>query len=217
MAHLPPNHPKQLIEVNKNYTRVLYAIVFGVLVSILFVSCNQQKKVQRAIKTVIGNDTALAQVGKVWDRLYPNDTIKSPSKPDTVGGEVYLIHDSIPYPVPYNVVRFRKVDTTVSGVRVVIDTSGGIRLSIPKQKPLYITNPPVYVRYRKEENELSEKLSKANISLSNVNGQLTTTQKELKKYQLYLGGLVALILLVLLLKAIKFVKTLPKKSIKEIL
>ena len=206
MAHLPPNHPKELVEANKYHKRACVVLFVFILVS-LFLACNPQKKVQRAVNTVIGNDTALAQVGKVWDRLYPNDTIKSDSKPDTVGGEVYLIHDSIPYPVPYNVFRFRKVDTTVSGVRVVIDTTGSLKLSIPKQKPIYITNPPVYIQDRKKENELTLNLNKASNQLSNVSGQLTATQKELKKYQWYFGGLIALVLLFLLIKAFKFANT----------
>ncbi len=218
MAHLPPNHPKELIEVNRYHKYAGVAILLGILVSILF-ACNPQKPVRKSINRVLQNDTAFAKVGAVWQRLNPclNDTVLSNQKPDTVGGEVYLIHDSIPVPTPYAVFKNRKIDTVVGGVRVSLDTNGVLRLSIPKQKPLYITNPPKYITDNRAINQLNELLRIREKENENLKGQLTTTQKELKSYKLYLGILFAVVLLFLLIKAFKFVRNFPQKQIKNII
>ena len=186
MAHLPPNHPKELIEVNKNYAKVLLAIVLGVLVSILF-ACNTQKPVRKAINRVLQNDTAFAKVGAVWQRLNPcmNDTVV-----DFVS-DTLVSHDTT-----INVEVFRDTVTNTVTKTVVKEV---LKKLIIKDTAYIVDNRAVnqlneVVRIREKENE-------------NLKGQLDSQKGELNKFQWYLGGLFALILLFLLWKAFKFANT----------
>jgi hypothetical protein len=185
MAHLPPNHPKELIEANRYHKYAGVAILLGILVSILF-ACNPQKPVRKSINRVLQNDTAFAKVGAVWQRLNPclNDTVV-----DFIS-DTLVVHD------------------TTTNVEVFVDTATKtiyktVEKQILKKVSIFDT---AYITDNRAINQLNEVVRIREKENENLKGQLTTTQKELKSYKLYLFGLLAFILLVLLVKAFKFVK-----------
>lgn len=196
MAHLPPNHPKELIELNRYHKYAGVAILFGILVSILF-ACNPQKPVRKSINRVLQNDTAFAKVGAVWQRLNPclNDTVV-----DFIS-DTLVVHD------------------TTTNVEVFVDTATKtiyktVEKQILKKVSIFDT---AYITDNRAINQLNEVVRIREKENENLKGQLTTTQKELKSYKLYLGILFAVVLLFLLIKAFKFVRNFPQKQIKNII
>lgn len=64
-------------------------MIMVTVLAVIMVSCNPQRQVQKAIKTVTFNDTAFNHVGRLWEKFNPciNDTV---ILSDTISDPIFI-------------------------------------------------------------------------------------------------------------------------------